>query len=92
MGDKKQKAKVISMGKFTEDSGFVGVGECLDTARSRFEDKNTTFKPKNCVIIFLDRENGQYNIEFNQAGMRVSEMVALLEVTKHFLSNELLGG
>ena len=91
MGDKQQKAKVISMGKFTEDSGFVGVGECLDTARARFEEGGS-FKPKHCVVILLDRENGAYDIEFNQAGMRVSEMVALLEVTKLYLSSELLGG
>jgi hypothetical protein len=41
----------------------------------------TRSAPK-AIVIWLDDRNGEYTISFNQAGMKSSEILGLLEVAK----------
>lgn len=41
------------------------------------------FKPSKLIVIMLDDSDDMYSTRFVQAGMKMSEVVALLEVQKH---------
>ena len=37
---------------------------------------------KKVFVLYLDDEDGKFNTAYNQSGMKASELLALLEVTK----------
>jgi hypothetical protein len=39
-------------------------------------------KANKAIVVFLDDTEGRYHIGYNQSGMRLSELVALLEVVQ----------
>ncbi len=53
----------------------------LDSLR-RVQSGGDCHKVKKAMVIFLDDNDGAYNTGFQQAGMRMSECVALCEVAK----------
>lgn len=58
----------------TKDTPAQLAGEIQDAVRER--------KPTKMLVLFLDDRDGSYDISFLQAGMKASEMLALLECSK----------
>lgn len=52
----------------------------LETARRRIE--SGEIAPTRAFIILLDDRDGRYDINWNQAGLSMSQAIALLEVAK----------
>ena len=75
--------KVINLAQKLQDGTLqtpeMCLQECLDTdigKRGAFENA------KKIIIIALDDTNDEYSVSWCQAGMKMSEMLALIEITK----------
>lgn len=85
-----EKNNVTYIGKYTQDASKISV---IDMLRDSIEDVKSGNRRecRKAIVIFLDdTENGQYDAGFNQAGMKVSEMIALIEYIKHDLLDSMV--
>ena len=78
-------SNVISMADFANNATYVSPEQALESAMERVKEAKT---PK-VLILLLDDATGDYNVGFRQAGMKCSEMVALLEVFKQTMLQEM---
>jgi len=60
------------------------LSEALDDHTSGEMSDNTK-----AMVLSLDNQNGEYNVTWYQAGMKCSEMLALLEVAKTKILQEM---
>ncbi len=67
---------------------------CSDVLREALQDVESGGRtPTKCVVLFLDDGAHQrYNTGWVQSGMRMSEMIALMEVIKQRIINEEMQG
>jgi hypothetical protein len=66
--------------------------DALKSALEEIKDENSIFSTANKIIIIaLDDNNGIYNTRYIQAGMKSSECLALCEITKTALKQNILG-
>ena len=49
------------------------------------------FAPTKLVVVMLDDRDGQYETRFIQAGMNMSQMVALFEIMKQTIIHDQMG-
>ncbi len=59
----------------------------LESVKERIESGQES--PTKLVVISLDDSSGLYDIKWQQAGMKMSEMLALLEIAKSVVINEM---
>ena len=79
---KNPKSTVTHIANIKEDGSLWSVRDMLADAIEEVE--NGKRKDKKAIVIFLDDEE-KYDIGFNQAGMKASEMIVLLEITKDII-------
>jgi hypothetical protein len=69
--------------------------QCLQCAFSALRQgkiySSVELDPNKLLIIFLHDEEEGYSTRYFQAGMSISEMIALLEIVKARLNNQLNG-
>lgn len=59
----------------------------LELVKERIE--TGQMSPTKLIVIGLDDSSGQYDIKWQQAGMTMSQLLALLEITKSIAINEM---
>lgn len=77
--------KVTQISSKSGDASMMSVeGALMDAlAEVSTPDTNSAFhKGKKCLILCLDDDDNEYTVSFFQAGMKMSECVALCEVVK----------
>lgn len=80
--------KVISLAGVTGDAGFQSPEQLLREAIKEIGKSGAFEKGEKLLILALD-DNGQYDISFMQAGMKMSECVTLCEVAKTIFLREM---
>lgn len=80
--------KVISLSGATGNAGFQSPEQALRDAISEIGQSGAFKDGKKLLILALDDE-GQYDISFIQAGMRMSECITLCEVAKAIFLREM---
>jgi len=75
-------SKVLSLSEHTGRSTLTSPEQALESALEMIGQRGAFEHGKKLMIIALDDKEGQYGISFVQAGMRMSECVALCEVAK----------
>lgn len=84
------KNKVINMAKITNDASFITPEMCVKECLENDIGKRGAYKNgKKLLIVCLDTTDGKYDVSWNQAGMCMSEVLALLDVTKSFIKKEM---
>lgn len=74
--------KIISLANRQRDGTLQSPKQALEEALNDTGKSGALKDGKKLLIIALDDSNGQYNINWIQAGMNMSECVALCEVSK----------
>ena len=81
---------VVSLGKHAEDAKMITPSQCLQDCLDNDIGKRDAFiKAKKLIVIALDDTEDDYWINFTQAGMTYSEIVALLETMKSYITKEM---
>ena len=83
--------KIVSLGNYSDNALMITPEQCLQDCLDTDIGKRGAFKKgKKLVIIVLDdTDDKNYFTNFCQAGMKYSEMVALMEVMKSYLLKEM---
>lgn len=82
-------SEIVNLAERTAEEGPAAMKDILRIAGEDIDGGDT---PQRGIIIFLDDEpKGNYYISRYSAGLRLSEIVALLEVTKQGISQSLIG-
>lgn len=63
----------------TPDMALCDAVRCIRSGR---------FKPSAAFVLLLDNEDGAYSTRFYNSGMKVSEIIALMEIEKARLMDE----
>ncbi len=81
---------IISMSKKTGDAGMSSPREVLEDALIEVEKKESgAFKDCQKLLVLALDDNDQYVVSFIQAGMKMSQCVALCEVAKTIFLTEM---
>lgn len=80
------KSNIINLSEVTGNAGF----DSSETLLRKCLEDDVIETHKHALLIFLNNEDGAYDISFRNAGMRRSEMIALLEILKAQLVVDLL--
>lgn len=78
---------VILLGKTTCNALMISPEQVL--AEVQRELKENTPPLKKLIVITLNEADGHYDINWRQAGMKISEIIALLELAKHTMIEEM---
>ena len=83
--------KVVSMADMTGDGTFASPRQALEDAINSIgkEDCGAFKEGKKLLILVLDDEGDLYDTSFIQAGMKMSECLALCEVAKQVFLEEM---
>ena len=81
--------KVISLSERTNNAAFESVEGALQDAINCIGKKGSFISGKKILILALDDSDDQYQVSFIQAGMKMSECIALCEVSKTIFKNEM---
>lgn len=75
---------ITNLGMYAKDARMVSPEGCLRNCLSEDIGKRGAFKKgKKLIIICLNDSDDEYEISWSQAGMKVSEIISLLDVAKH---------
>ena len=80
------KNNVLNLSEVTGNAGF----DSSETLLRKCLEDDVIETHKHALCIFLNNKDGAYDISFRNAGMRRSEMIALLEILKTQLTIDLL--
>ena len=83
---------IINLSGKLNDGTLQSPEMCLRDCIDNDIGKARAFKnAKKLIIIALDDTEGEYNTSWNQAGMKSSEIISLLETVKYGFCSELKG-
>ena len=80
-------SNIKSMGKFSNDGRLMSPTEALSTAIQDIEDGH--LKGRKILILALNESEDQYEVNFIQAGMKMSECVLLCDIAKSLFKEEM---
>jgi hypothetical protein len=83
---------VKRLSEFTNSASHLSpVQACEDAIRELNERQRGAFNAdcKKLLILSLDERDGQYKVSFIQAGMKMSECVALCEIAKNIFKEQM---
>jgi len=80
---------VISLSDKTKDARHQSPEQCLNRALKDIGKVGALEKGSKILVICLDDNDDEYNITWYQAGMRMSQCVALARITEQCFMNEL---
>lgn len=86
--DKTPDSTVLKLVNYSADGRMRSVLDMLEESIASV--KKDEVSNKKAITLFLDTENGAYDISWNQAGMTLSEMIALLDNAKYIMQGDLL--
>ena len=81
--------KVTNMGKHSNNGALSSVESVLKDAIDKIGKKGAFIGGKKILILCLDDTDDQYQVSFIQAGMAMSECIALCEVGKSICKNDM---
>lgn len=82
--------EVISLTRETNDATFNTPKMCINECLKNDIGKQGAYKEgKKLFMVCLDDNDDKYDISWNQAGMSMSEILALLDITKTFIKQEM---
>lgn len=82
-------AKIINMGEQTNNGALQSPKQALECALEDIDGGRGAFAGGKKVLILALDDNDQYSISFRQAGMKVSECIALCEIAKTLFLSEM---
>jgi len=71
--------KIVSLANTTNDNAYQSVENCLELA---LETQREQDLGKKCIVLILDDDHDHYNVASFTAGIKSSEIVALLSAEK----------
>lgn len=80
---------VISLSKHSNNGAMRSPEECLRDCIEDLGRRGAFEKGKKLLVLALDDTEGQFSVSFAQAGMKMSECVALSEVAKAIFLREM---
>jgi hypothetical protein len=80
-------SSVIDLSAKTSNGHFRSPAALCDDAKEHFQGPLDSHKK--ALILSVDEEDGDYSVSFQQAGMKMSECVALCEVAKTLFLKEM---
>lgn len=83
---------VKRLSEFTNSASFVSpVQACEDAIKELTETNRGAFNTgcKKLLILALDETDGQFKVSFIQAGMKMSECVAVCDIAKGIFKREM---
>lgn len=82
--------KVTNIGDYANNAKMVSPEMCVKDCLENFIGKKGAFKKgKKLLILCLDDDDGLYAMSYMQAGMKVSEMVSMIEIAKNNFISEM---
>jgi len=84
-----KKSNVTKMGSVANNAIMISPRQALEDAIEALGKQNAFKDGKKIMIIALDESDGEYSISFIQAGMRMSECIALCEIAKSVFMEEM---
>lgn len=75
-------SNIIDLSAKTDDATFRSPKQCLEECLADLGKHGAFEHGTKLLVLVLDDSDGQYNTNFAQAGMKMSECVALCEVSK----------
>jgi len=79
--------RVINLSKRTSN-GIVNTPQrLLEEELERVDEQDCP--PRKMIVISIDESNGNYDISWSQAGMKMSECIAACEIVKNTFLNEM---
>lgn len=77
-------SNIIKLTDKVDDTRFESIEDCLNRASERFrEGFKDGFKPTGAVVIFVEDTNEFFNTQRFCSSLKTSEIILLLEITKH---------
>lgn len=83
---------VKRLSEFTNNASFISpVQACEDAIKELNERQRGAFNAdcKKLLILALDERDGQFKVSFIQAGMKMSECVALCDIAKNLFKENM---
>lgn len=80
---------IISLGDKTGDAAMQDPVELLKDAIKEFEEGGHFEGRDKVLILSLDDNEGEYSVNFMQAGMKMSQCISLCEVSKAIFLKEM---
>jgi len=81
--------KVISMSKKASNGVMMSPEDALRDALSCIRKDGAFEKGKKLIVLAVDDTDGDYSVSFIQAGMTMSQCIALCEVAKSIFLSEM---
>jgi len=81
------KPKLVKISEKAQNSCAWSPSDALEDALKDISEKNRD--PSDSLVILLDRRDGKYKINWYIAGMSISEVIALLEISKQEFFKEM---
>ena len=79
---RKAKSTVIRLAEKSDNANFWTVKEMLEDAVKDISEAEPDKLPTKAIVLTVGDRNGAYDVHFVQAGMKMTEVLALLEVAK----------
>lgn len=79
---------VIPIGLASNDASRISVTDMISNEAKRCN-AGENHKFNKAIIIYLNDEDQHYDIAWSNAGMRLSEIIALLDIAKHNIVNDI---
>lgn len=80
---------VISLSKHSNNGAMRSPADCLNECLEDIGKRGAFEKGRKVLVLALDDTDGQFSVSFAQAGMKMSECVALCEVAKTIFLKEM---
>lgn len=80
---------VIDLSEKTGDAGMRSQKQALEDALSEIGKSGAFEGGKKLIVLALDDNDGEYNISYIQAGMKMSECITLCEISKAVFLKEM---
>ena len=81
---------IILLGNHSNNAATISPEQCLQNCLENYVGKRGAFKKgKKLIVLALDDTEGEFNTNFTQAGMKNSEILALLTVMKSVILEDM---
>jgi hypothetical protein len=81
--------EVISMSEKLNNGAMQSPLQMLQDAIKELESHENLKAAKKCIVLFLNEEDGSYDVRWMQAGMKMSQCVTLCDMAKSRFKEEM---
>lgn len=81
--------EVVSMAKAAGDAAYQSPEQILEEARAEFQEGGEWHGRRKALVVSLDKSEGRFKVNYLNADMSCSEMIAVAEVLKAMAINDM---